>query len=401
MAESFSQTMANTLSYTRGSYWGGPWYSYNSLIIVTIFLGLFGGDHFWLRSPTTGFLKLFGNLLTLGLWYIYDILQILGESEQVQKHGLSVPIVGHAGIGAGMFVDNNPGAQTSKSPWRFIGYLLLVCLPFGFDFFIAGDSNGGVARLMTTLLFFLWPFGFIWGCINMIRAIFMPKTLFEEGTYRMFPFTWFMDSNGPSVLGPKDVAAKCRQPGLIGAIIETISALVVPFINIFFPGISPAVESVALATRAGAGAVKTAANTTTAVIEAAKEPTVAATQVVSGLAQQVPTALAAIPDITSKVTGDLAKMATPEGLKALAEKQGVKLPSTEALASLAQKGGGVVESSYGSNFEDVALLIVLVSVLSAGAYYGFKRLNSTWFSKQNGNVDRRDRNDTPPEPRSV
>lgn len=391
--------LADKLSYTRGSYWGGPWYSYWTLVMATIFFGFIGGDHFWLRSPTTGFFKLIGNFMTFGLWYIYDILQILGEPERVQKHGLSIPIVGHAGIGAGMFTDNNPGAQPSKSPLKFLAYLLLVCLPFGFDFFVAGDSNGGIARLMTTILFFLWPFGFIWGSVNMFRAVFMPKTLFEEGTYRMFPFNWIMDSNGPSVLGPKDVAAKCRQPGLIGAIIETVSALVVPFINIFFPGISPAVESVALATRAGAGAFTTAADTTTAVLDAAKEPATQATRVASSIARQVPPALAAIPDVTSQVTGSLAKMATPEGLKALAEKQGVKLPSQVSLASLVQKGGGLAESGS-SGFEDAALLIVLVSILSTGAYYGFKRLNSTWFSKQNGN-DRRERNDAPPEPRGV
>lgn len=388
MADSISQTIADTLSYTRGSYWGGPWYSYWTLVVATIFFGFIGGDHFWLRSPTTGFLKLIGNFMTLGLWYIYDILQILGEPEQVQKHGLSIPGLGPAGIGAGMFTDNNPGAQTSKSPFKFLAYLALVCLPFGFDFFIAGDSSGGIARLMTTILFFLWPFGFIWGSINMIRAIFMPRSLFEDGTYRMFPFNWIMDTNGPCVLGPKDVAAKCAEPGAFGFLGSILSNT----IGIFFPGISPAVETVALAARASAGAVGAAADTASAVIEAAKEPAVQATKIASGLAQQVPTALAAIPDITSQVTGSLSKMATPEGLRELAAKQGVALPP--------QMGGGLVSNSS-SVLEDSALLIVLVSILSAGAYYGFKRLNSTWFSKQNGNDDRRERNDAPPEPRGI
>jgi hypothetical protein len=384
--------LADTFSYTRGSYWGGPWYSYWTLVVATIFFGFFGGDHFWLRSPTTGFLKLIANVFTLGLWWMYDILQILGEPELVQKHGLSIPGVGHAGIGAGMFIDTNPGAQTSKSPWRYLSYLVLVCLPFGFDFFIAGDSSGGIARLLTTVLFFLWPFGFLWGTVNMFRAVFMPRTLFEEGTYRMFPFNWIMESNGPSVLGPKDVTEACTQPGglmggfgLLGSILSTA-------VGIFFPGISPAVEGVALATRAGAGAVKTAANTASAVLDAAKEPAAQATRVASSLAQQVPSALAAIPTVTSQVTGSLAQMATPEGLKALAEKQGVKLPS--------QSGGGLVSNS-GSTLEDTALLIVLVSILSAGAYYGFKRLNASWFSKQNTDGNRRERNDTPPEPHSV
>lgn len=380
MADTGVSKFADTFSYTRGSYWGGPWYSYWTLIVATILFGFFGGDHFWLRSPTTGILKLLINVLGLGIWWMYDILQILGEPDRVQKHGLSVPLVGHLGIGAGVFVDNNPDAPLSRSPWRFLGYLLLVCLPFGFDFFIAGDSNGGIARLMTTLLFFLWPFGFIWGCVNMFRAFITPQKLFEEGTYRMFPFNWIMDSNGPSVVGPKDVTG---SSGIF-------SSILAPMLGLFFPGISPAVESVALATRATAGAVGAAASTTGAIIEAAKQPAVAATQIMSGLAQQVPTALAAIPTVTSKVTGDLAKMATPEGIKALAEAQGVSLPK--------QSGGG---SQLSSGLEDTALFVVLVGVLGAGAYYGFKRLNTTWFSKQNTNGDRRERNDTPPEPRSI
>jgi hypothetical protein len=85
-------------------------------------------------------------------------------------------------------------------------------------------------------------------------------------------------------------------------------------------------------------------------------------------------------------------MTTPEGLTELAAKQGVALPP--------QSGGGLVSNSS-SVLEDTALLIVLVSVLSAGAYYGFKRLNSTWFSKQNENDNRRERNDAPPEPLGI
>jgi len=373
--------LGDTFSYTRSAYWGGPWYPYWTLIVATIFLGFFGGDHFWLRSPTTGFLKLIGNVLTLGLWWIYDILQICGEPDQVQKHGLSIPWLGAAGIGAGMFVDNNPGAQTSKSPWRFLAYLVLVCLPFGFDFFIAGDNNGGLARFMTTILFFLFPIGFIWGSINMARAVLMPKTLFEEGTYRMFPFNWIMDPNGPSVLGPKDVAQKCGETSGFGFLGNILSST----IGIFFPGISPAVEAVSLATRATAGAVKTAANATSAVLGAAKESADAVTKVASDAVSQVPA-------ITSQVSSSLSSMSTPQGLAALAAKQGVQLPS--------QSGGGLVTQS-GSTLEDAALLVTLVSVLSAGTYYGFKRLNSTWFSKQNTDGNRRERNDTPPEPHSV
>ena len=71
--------------YTQKSFWGGSWYPYWTLIVATILGGFFGLDHIWLRSPTSGLLKFIVNILTLGLWYFYDMIQILGEKENVMK----------------------------------------------------------------------------------------------------------------------------------------------------------------------------------------------------------------------------------------------------------------------------------------------------------------------------
>ena len=54
--------------YTQQPFWRGPWYPYWSLIIISIFGGLFGLDHFWLRSPLTGVLKMIVNIFGLGIW---------------------------------------------------------------------------------------------------------------------------------------------------------------------------------------------------------------------------------------------------------------------------------------------------------------------------------------------
>ena len=369
---------ANFFTHTRSTFWGGPWYPYWTLIAVTVLGGFFGLDHFYLRSPTSGLLKLLFNVFSLGLWYIYDILQILGEKDQVMKHGLSIPVVGPAGIGAGMFVDNQPGKPKSKSPWRFLLYLMAVCLPFGFDFFIAGDSSGGMARFVSTIMF---PIGFIWGLVSMFQVFLTPQTVLEKGPYRMFPFSWFMNHYGPSKLGPVDTTGgPCQQDaGILGF----LPPIVQTFLTIAFPGLFPALEGVALATRAGAGAVKAAANTATAVIEAAKEPTVAAVETASSIASTVPSALSAIPSITGQVTGDLQKMTTPEGLKALANKQ---------------VGGG--SSSGAVDLETIGLLGTLAGVLGLGIYAGAKRLRAgqpILPAKKNGQT----RNDTPPEPRGV
>ena len=163
--------MGVMFDYTQKSFWGGSWYPYWSLIIISIIGGLFGLDHFWLRSPLTGTLKFFVNIFSLGLWYFYDLVQILGEKESVMKNGLSAPIIGPLGIGAGMFRDNNPNEPLAKAPYKFLAYLILAFLPFGFEFFLAGDSNGAMAKFICTIIFFLWPIAIIWSVVNVGRIV--------------------------------------------------------------------------------------------------------------------------------------------------------------------------------------------------------------------------------------
>ena len=82
--------MTIMFDYTQSKFWGGPWYSYTTLRIISTLGGFFGLDHLWLRSPLSGFLKFIINILTLGLWYFYDLLQIFGEKESVMKNGLGI-----------------------------------------------------------------------------------------------------------------------------------------------------------------------------------------------------------------------------------------------------------------------------------------------------------------------
>jgi hypothetical protein len=218
--------MAGMFDYTQAKYWGGPSYSYWTLILMTVVGGFFGLDHLWLRSPQTAFLK--AIIPTFGLWYLYDLLQVCGDQELVMKYGLTAPAVGPLGIGAEMFVDDDdyldenkkllPDVQISKSPFRYLAYMLLVWLPFGLDFFVAGDTYGGFAMLLSFISIILWPITFIWICFNIFKAVFMPKTLFEFGPTRMFPFTLVWSETGPSKLGPKDI----EPEGLIFGFFHTL-----------------------------------------------------------------------------------------------------------------------------------------------------------------------------------
>ena len=397
---------ASMFKYTQKSYWGGPWYPYWSLILVTICGGFFGLDHFWLRSPTTGILKIIVNIFGLGIWYIYDMLQIIGEQDNVMQYGLSAPIIGPLGIGAGMFVDNQPNVPTSKSPLRFLAYLALVCLPFGFDFFIAGDSNGGMMRFLTSLFFFLWPIGFIWGCFNMAKIALNPISVLEEGTTRIFPFSWFMDPHGPSKLGPKDIVIDSDTSGggffnvlsgYFNVIMGLLPTVVQTAIRVAFPAVNPAVEAAATAVQAGAtaataaaGTVKVAANAATGIIQAAKGPAIATVGIASGLAQQLPTVAGAVPGIAAAVGSQLQQQATAELSKA----------ATSAVGKTMVGGGGFVEDA-GNSLASNALFVLLVAVFAGGAYMGFKRLNGALpflKGKNGGSGNGQERNDTPPKP---
>lgn len=388
---------ADLFKTTRSSYWGGPWYSYWMLGVVSVCFGFLGLDHLFLRSPTSAFLKLIVNIFGLGIWYFYDLIQVLGEKDSVMKNGLSVPFFGATGIGAGMFKDDQPNATPSRSPFRFIAYCLLLFFPFGFDSFIGGDTNGALMKFICTVIPIFWPILFIWGVYTFGTAYFKPKVLYEEGIPRLFPFTWFMDAKGPSKLGPKDIPfvpgeEGCDPGGFTGilrSVMNTLSTVLPPFImtaiNSVFPGVAPAVQSVAAATQAGATTVKAAANTATGVIQALKEPAIQTASLVSGMASEIPTALAQGPALAAQAGQTLQAFQNPDVLKQLAAKQ---------------MGGGGLEGSDASN---TALLFVFGAILLGGAWYSLKHLNNSvggWYRKDASDsaarTKGRERDDTPP-----
>lgn len=86
-------------------------------------LGFLGLDHFYLRSTTTGLLK----LLTLGgffLWWAWDLLQLWTEKERVLKYGLTTPFDLVKGIGQGMIAEKTEYEQTSS--WTMLVLSSLV-----------------------------------------------------------------------------------------------------------------------------------------------------------------------------------------------------------------------------------------------------------------------------------
>jgi hypothetical protein len=431
--------------YTQARYWGGPWYPYWSLIVITVFGGFFGLDHLYLRSPTTAILKLIFNIFGLGLWYFYDLIQIFGEKQNVTQFGLSAPIFGPLGIGAGMFTDSYPrGVETSRSPFRYLAYLTLLGIPFGFDYLVAGDTNGALVKFLTGFIPLLWPIAFFWTAYNVFRAFFMPKHLFDNGMYRFFPFNWFMDSYGLSKLGPIDQPQprppdNCDPGGSKGmfrsiynflfgwietVLIPIITLFVRSVINIVLPGVQPAVVATSAAVQTGAtaaGTIATAAGTAASaagkvasaagtfganVIQAASTPVVKTTSVASQVVQKGPEGFSQLGSAATSASKKLNSFATPSGLKDLAKNTPAAAASAAApiaynsSGSVVQKGGAMLlENSIHFDTTTLILFLFFTTILASGTYFAIRRLNNNLPLFQKKKEDERsERNDTPPKP---
>jgi hypothetical protein len=368
------------LFYTKAPFWENKKaYPFWVLQVLSVFplTGWFGLDHLYLRSPLTALAKAFVNIFSLGFWYFYDILQFTVDRDTVKEYGASIPFYGPIGVGSGMFL--GPGevvAEESIAPWRYILFALFTLIPLGLDFVVAGDYVGAGLRLFTTISIILWPLGFVWGCINMYRAWLKPADVFEYGTYRIWPFNWFVDVNHSvkGILAPGSAETPepaCKQKGVVESIMEPVTTVVgvaaKAATDVVLEPVATALDGVAAIPAAVAVPLKAA-------VEQGLAPTVTAGLKVGHLA---PAAIAAVPKVAANVSSKLAVMSDPKALAA-----------TAAIAAK-QVGGGV--SGLGG-ISDAALIFTLSVLVFGGAILTAIR------SRDNGPSEE---NDTPPNPGTV
>jgi len=316
-----TQTPPTYPVYTSGKFWGGTVMPYWVMMIFTAFplTGFFGLDHLLFRSPSTALSKCVTNIFTLGLWYMYDIVQVFTDKKFVKEYGFSKPMSGPAGLGLDYFRGITDGKE-SLSPSKtgilsillFIMYLSTSLLPFGVSNFVAGDTEGGIAKFL--LSFGLWgiiwiPFLFVAGFFEVYRNLFDTEKVFTEGALRPTPINFLLESNGysPNIMNPATIEKEKDKAGF-----NFYATFVSPFLSFF--GITDPKEVLD--------------TTKCQVIPPIQKTVNAATKATGGLMAIAGT----VPEIASQATEKLAAFTDPEKLKEAA---------TKAAQARVQMGGGV------------------------------------------------------------
>ena len=230
---------------THGSYWGGSILPYWMFLVATAFplTGFLGIDHLLFRSPTTAVAKLSTNILTLGLWYFYDIVQAFTDRDFVEQYGFSKPILGPAGLayqyfrGIGSGSEELPPApgQGFFNVFMFIAYFFTLLTPFGISNFIAGDTQGGIGKFF--LSFGLWgiiwiPFLFIAAFYEIYLLLSKPNEVFEKGTWRPPPLNYFQGPTGfaKNIMRPQSIEsaikAEANAPSFFSKFIDWILSMI-------------------------------------------------------------------------------------------------------------------------------------------------------------------------------
>ncbi len=361
--------------YTGAGYWGGAWYPYWSVMILTVLGGFFGLDHLWLRSPVTCLLKVLTNMLTFGSWWIYDMIQIFGDSDLVKKYGLTVPFFGAQGIGAGVFREEPGVLGDARSPFRWLAYMLLLFFPFGFDRAVAGDFPAAAVKFFMTFVPFAWPFLILWFGFEFYRSWIAPTKLWEEGAARPFPLSIFLASTKGTVLGPSD-------PGTSSSfgVCNVLSVVAKPIVDLAAGPIAAA-SGAAVAVE---NTVATVADSATKVVKLATDTTLPALKTVmqDGMQQKVD-------EKFQQMTGLPIGAMNPTALEARATSA-----LSRKIGSFGLKGGGLSGDSLGVG----AVGLTAALLLGSGLLLGALRIKHILAQNRNGKGARDDR---PPEPRTV
>jgi TM2 domain-containing membrane protein YozV len=204
--------------YSDIDYWRYPERNFYVFIGLSFFLGFFGLDHFYLRSFSTAIQKFIFNLFTFGMWYFWDLVQIVNDSKKVRAEGLTSPFDWIRGIGRGVFIDpvqkaedeKDPSASVIRTKKDFVVYALLTifCGLFGIDKFYVGLPWEGLTKFFTCFFPLTFLFGWMWVFYDIMHAVIYPDSVVHGAISTPPPYNLFFGSglSGEPLFMPERVS---------------------------------------------------------------------------------------------------------------------------------------------------------------------------------------------------
>lgn len=402
---------------TQGDYWKGGQIPYWIYMILAAFplTGMLGLDHVALRSPWTGLLKFLTLIPTLGFWYFYDMAQVFGERDLVEKYGLGVPWYGPVGLGAGIFLGKDVPVSPLEvpRPWTYMLYVFtsIVFFLVPLNLIVIGDYSGAVSRLLMYIMFPLTFIAIFWGMYDVYRILFKSDEVFQKGAYRLPPASWiFGEYFNPSALGPNPAAPKTeaekaastssfwpfRLASAIGEIpivaAKTVTSGIGIVKDVGINKVKQVVDSSAAVVTDSIQAADTLVKTTTGpLVEAAGKASSAASKT-AGLLEKLPTIAE---KVTDEISSKVASAAVAKAQSVTDTASGIAGSKIDSSLAKVMAGGAIASSASSSINPSVSSTVLIFSVvLLAFSGYVFYTMRKS-FSKITED------DDSPPDPKPV
>jgi TM2 domain-containing membrane protein YozV len=218
------------------NHWKHPDRNFYVFVVLSFVFGFLGIDHFYLRSFGTGIQKFGFNLVSLGFWYFWDLIQIVSEGQKVQEEGLTTPFDWIRGIGRGVF-ENPSSASTGSGGGQSGGgggtvmraqkdlfvYSMLTLMfgIFGLDKLYLGEPLQAVAKMLTCFNIFIFLFGWLWVVWDIIKVFMFTDSLMKNGISPPPPFSFMFTTpiSAQELFIPRPVSAEeAAGAGLISSI---------------------------------------------------------------------------------------------------------------------------------------------------------------------------------------
>jgi len=225
-------------------FWKHPDRNYYVFVCLSCLMGFIGADHFYLRSFDTAMKKAVVNLFTFGMWYIWDILQIVYDGKKVREEGLNSPFDWIRGIGRGVFVDPVKKAAASDKPAPIIRsdkdiviYTIAAFMGglFGTDRIYMGQYGIGIVKFIACWNLVTFLFGWAWVLWDAFHAVLYPESIVKGKLEVPIPWNFAFPTgiSGEPIFIPREVSveeqaqeaaasAEFWNKGLVG-IFENIS----------------------------------------------------------------------------------------------------------------------------------------------------------------------------------